>query len=83
MNQIKFKPILGEYPEHGFSSKEEEDKFDEYVAQLKKDGKYLTESEEITFNFQKYDGMVSKPLTESSVSNFGIFIPKSTDLNKH
>lgn len=81
MKEFKFKPILGALPEHGTEWWTEKDweEHRAYVEKLKKEGKYLTEGEEITFNFKEYEGFSDAP-KENSFSNFGILIPKgSTD----
>lgn len=74
---IKIKPLLGdisaEFGTWGWT-KEDFDKHDRYVEQLKKEGKYLTEGEEITINLTPYNSFVPKD-TENKFSNFGVFVP--------
>lgn len=78
MSQYKFKPILGALPEQGATDWWTEKDWKEhyaYVEKLKKEGKYLTEGEEVTINLKGYKGFEDNRTFNDAFSNLGILIP--------
>jgi len=80
---FKIKPILGAPPEDpSWMTPEDWKEHEDYVERLKKEGKYLTEGEEVTLNFKKYEPFVPDSGNDKpAFSNFGLFIPG--DISRH
>jgi len=79
--EFKFKPILGSLPEMGATDWWTDEQWAEhyaYVEKLKKEGRFLTEGEEITVKFKGhpvFDNPKKEP--EEYFTNFGILMPNS------
>jgi len=77
--EFKFRPILGSLPEMGATDWWTDEQWAEhyaYVEKLKKEGKYLTEGEEITI-FYKPNPIFDSPKNfDAQFQNFGILSPK-------
>lgn len=78
--EFKFKPILGALPEGGATdwwTKKQWDEHYAYVEQLKKEGKYMTEGEELTITYKPHK-LFDSPKKESGehFKNFGFLVPK-------
>lgn len=78
MKSIKIIPILGALPEDtSWWSKEQWDSYEVYVAELKAEGRYLTEGDELTINYKEYPYFVENDNPKKDLfSNFGFMIPK-------
>lgn len=83
MGQFKLKPILGSLPEGGATDWWTDEQWDEhrkYVEQLKAEGKYLTEGEEITINYAENNFFKNDNPLEEPFRNFGFLIPSKGDI---
>lgn len=75
---FKVRPILGSLPEMGATDWWTDEQWKEhgaYVEQLKKEGKYMTEGEEITVTIAENSMFNDPEQTESPFKNFGILMP--------
>jgi len=78
MSTTKIKPILGDDPGYGADwwTKEQWDEHYAYIEKLKKEGKYLTEGEEVTITIQDYPMFENQKPFSDSIKNFGLLVPK-------
>lgn len=79
LKTIKFKPILGALPEMGATdwwTEEDWREYYAYVEELKKEGKYLTEGEELTIHYKLNPLFDTPNEPKEQFENFGLLIPK-------
>ena len=77
------KGYLGDFATEWWTEKDWEE-HRKYVEQLNKDGKYLTEGEELTFHIKPYPEFYEEKSDEPMFKNFGMLIPNEniTKTNK-